>query len=170
MRIMGKPQGLKSKHLKTINFFLILLLLFNAAQIYNNLAVYSQNATTVPAPEPPKDFITYIFENSLTSMLLSTFIIGIVGVLINKLRVFKKKLDMIEILTKSQIQLKRQAEKREQDFEERFVKSQTEVRDEITKLCQKVDIKSQELERRIDNVKEDATNVLIKYLSENRRN
>lgn len=102
-------------------------------------------------------------------MLLSTFIIGIVGVLIAKLKNFKKKLDTIEILTKSLIKLKRQIETRETEFESKYIKSQTEVSNEIAKLCTKIDTKSAELEKRIDNVKDEATNALIKYLSENRR-
>ena len=100
-------------------------------------------------------------------MLLSTFIIAIVGVLITKLRNFKKKLDMIEILTKSQVKMKQQAEQREAKFETRFIESNRQVSEQIGKLCEKMDGKTKELEDKIDNVERNATNALIKYLSEN---
>ena len=108
-----------------------------------------------------------IFDNSLTSMLLSTFIIAIVGVLITKLRNFKKKLDMIEILTKSQVKMKQQAEEREKKFETRFIESNAAVTKQISDLCEKMDEKTEQLENKINDVKEDATKALIKYLSEN---
>jgi len=117
-----------------------------------------------------KDLVNTIFDNSLTSMLLSTFIIAIVGVLISKLRNFKKKLDMIEILTKSQVKMKQQAEEREKRFEDRFIKSNDSVSKQIGDLCEKMDRKTEQLEENIDDVERKATAALIKYLSENSLN
>ena len=108
-----------------------------------------------------------VFDNSLTSMLLSTFIIAIVGVLITKLRGFKRKLDMIEILTKSQVKMKQQAEEREKRFEDKFIKSNDAVAKEIGDLCEKMDRKTEQLEDKIENVERNATAALIRYLSEN---
>jgi gas vesicle protein len=114
-----------------------------------------------------KDLVDTIFDNSLTSMLLSTFIIAIVGVLITKLRNFKKKLDMIEILTKSQVKMKQQAEDREKKFETRFIQSNDVVAKQIGDLCEKIDRKTEQLEDKIDHVERNATAALIKYLSDN---
>ena len=100
-------------------------------------------------------------------MILSTFIIAIVGTLIAKLRNFKKKLDMIEILTKSQVKMKQQAEQREKMFEDRFIKSNDAVGKQINDLCEKMDRKTEQLEDKIDDVEKNATAALIKYLSEN---
>lgn len=108
-------------------------------------------------------------------MLLSTFIIAIVGVLIRKLRDFKKKMDMIEVLTSSLVKMKRDSENREvimvnkeKEFENRLIKSQDEVKQEIANLCSKMDIKTTQLEKKIEDVKDESTKALIKYLSESR--
>jgi hypothetical protein len=77
-------------------------------------------------------------------MLLSTFVIAIIGVLVAKLRGFKKKLDMIEILTKAMIKMKKQSEDRETRLEKRL----------------------KELDDKIDNVEREATAALIRYLSD----
>lgn len=163
------------------------------AQINNN----SFQAPDTPREEQEErqeeqrqgDIISLLFNNSVTSMLLSTFIIGIIGALIAKLRTFKKKLDMIELLTKSHIKLKQQAEAREKKFEERFIQSQEEVSKSIGGLCTKLDQKSQELEKKLDEqsevletkidtktgelekkiqiVKDESTKALIEFLKEN---
>ena len=124
--------------------------------------------------ENNNDIVAYIFDNSVTSMLLSTFIIGIVGVLITKLRNLKKKLDMIEILTKSHVKLKQLADEREKKLERRFIESQKEVKDsqeevkkQISNLCQQLESKSKDLEQKIEEVKDEATKALIDYLREN---
>lgn len=114
--------------------------------------------------EESNDFVAYVFDNSVTSMLLSTFIIAAMGVLITKLRNFKKKLDMIEILTKSHVRLKQLADEREKKLEQRFIQSQKEVKDQIDTLCKKMDVKTEELENKIDEVKDEATQALIDYL------
>ena len=108
-------------------------------------------------------------------MLLSTFIIAIVGVLIRKLRDFKKKMDMIEVLTSSLVKMKRDSENREvrmenkeKEFENRFIKSQDEVKQQITNLCTQMDVKTEQLENKIEDVKNESTKALIKYLSESR--
>lgn len=108
-------------------------------------------------------------------MLLSTFIIAIVGVLIRKLRDFKKKMDMIEVLTSSLVKMKRDSENREtrmenkeKEFENRFIKSQDEVKQQIVNLCTQMDIKTEQLEKKIEDVKDESTRALIKYLSESR--
>lgn len=108
-------------------------------------------------------------------MLLSTFIIAIVGVLIRKLRDFKKKMDMIEVLTSSLVKMKRDSENREvrleskeKEFENRFIKSQDEVKQQIANLCTQMDIKINQLEKKIEDVKDESTKALIKYLSESR--
>lgn len=142
------------------------------------VTVDNNTEQTIPEPPPPQDIFSYLFNNSLTSMLLSTFIIAIIGVLINKLRIFKKKLDMIEILTKSHVKMKQQAEEREKKFEKRFIDTQTEIGKQIGNLCTKLDTKSDELEKNLDNktrelekkigeVKDEATSALIQYLREN---
>lgn len=74
---------------------------------------------------------------------------------------------MIEILTKSQVKMKQQAEEREKKFESRFIESNDSVRKQIGDLCTKMDAKTQQLEDKIDNVEGKATAALIKYLSEN---
>lgn len=76
---------------------------------------------------------------------------------------------MIEILTKSQVKMKQQAEVREKRFETMFLDSQKLVGERIDKLCDKMDKKTEQLETKIDNVENNATKTLIKYLSEDRR-
>ena len=89
-------------------------------------------------------------------MLLSTFIIAIVGVLITKLKNFRKKLDMIEVLTKALIKFQKQAEEREAKFNKILEKHTAETEKRID-----------ELEKEIEDVKNDATKALIQYLREN---
>ena len=67
-----------------------------------------------------------------------------VGLLIAKMRGFKKKLDMIEILTKAMIKMKRQSQEREIKMEARL----------------------KELENKIDNVEKETTNNLLRYLTD----
>lgn len=71
---------------------------------------------------------------------------------------------MIEILTKSHVRLKQQADEREQKLEKRFIESQKEVKDQINDLCKKMDIKTEELEKKIEEVKDESTQALIDYL------
>jgi amino acid permease len=157
--------------LRRINFYLLSLLVFLIVfNLFSVYTVYSQSndSTTVKEKvEQNQDIISYLFSNSVTSMILSTFIIAIVGTLIAKLRNFKKKLDMIEILTKSQVKMKQQAEQREKMFEDRFIKSNDAVSKQINDLCEKMDKKTEQLEDKIDSVERNATATLIKYLSEN---
>jgi len=157
------------EQIKRINLYLLSLFIFLI--IFNvSTFAYSQNLTNnqqVAQPMKQKDIIDMVFDNSLTSMLLSTFIIAIVGVLITKLRGFKRKLDMIEILTKSQVKMKQQAEEREKRFEDKFIKSNDAVAKEIGDLCEKMDRKTEQLEDKIENVERNATAALIRYLSEN---
>ena len=108
-------------------------------------------------------------------MLLSTFIIAIVGVLIRKLRDFKKKMDMIEVLTGSLVKMKRDSENREvimvnkeKEFENRLIKSQDEVKQQIANLYTQMDVRTNQLEQKIEDVKDESTKALIKYLSESR--
>lgn len=100
--------------------------------------------STVQTIEKQKDILDLLFDNSITSMLLSTAVIAVVGVLITKLKGLKKKLDMIEILIKSVTKMKRQADEREARIESKLT----------------------ELNNKIDNVKNEATTALIKYLSD----
>ena len=109
-----------------------------------------QNAT-----EKQKDLLSYLFDNSITSMLLSTFVIAIVGVLITKLRSFKKKLDMIEILTRAQVKMKKQAEDRETRIELKF-----------KELDGKIERNWIEMDKKIDDVDKHAMDILLKYMSE----
>ena len=166
--------------LRRINFYLlslfIFLIVFNIFSFSIN-NIYPQNdspsSTETDTPirdkveEKRQNVVDYIFDNSVTTMLLSTFIIAIIGTLISKMRNLKKKLDMIEILTKSQIKMKQQAVEKDKVFEERFIQSQKLVSEQINKLCEKMDRKSEELEEKIDNVEKTATATLIKYLSDN---
>jgi len=160
--------------LRRINFYLLSLLVFLIAfNLFSVYTVYSQSNDSSSGSgikekvEQNQDIISYLFSNSVTSMILSTFIIAIVGTLIAKLRNFKKKLDMIEILTKSQVKMKQQAEQRDKKFEERFIKSNDAVTKQINDLCEKMDRKTEQLEDKIDDVEKNATATLIKYLSEN---
>jgi len=158
--------------LRRINFYLLSLLVFLIAfNLFSVYTVYSQSndssGNIKEKVEQNQDIISYLFSNSVTSMILSTFIIAIVGTLIAKLRNFKKKLDMIEILTKSQVKMKQQAEQRDKKFEERFIKSNDAVTKQINDLCEKMDRKTEQLEDKIDDVEKNATATLIKYLSEN---
>lgn len=186
----NRPQSQKAlsksktllRHVKTLDFFLICLLFFCCTQIFISITdAYSASINSTDTEEadqsdtPRKDFLTYLFENSLSTMLLSTFIIAIVGVLIRKLRDFKKKMDMIEVLTSSLVKMKRDSENREvimvnkeKEFENRLIKSQDEVKQEIANLCSKMDIKTTQLEKKIEDVKDESTKALIKYLSESR--
>jgi len=160
--------------LRRINFYLLSLLVFLIAfNLFSVYTVYSQSNDSSSGSgikekvEQNQDIISYLFSNSVTSMILSTFIIAIVGTLIAKLRNFKKKLDMIEILTKSQVKMKQQAEQRDKKFEERFIKSNDAVTKQINDLCEKMDRKTEQLEDKIDEVEKNATAALIKYLSDN---
>ena len=129
-------------------------------------------------------------------MVVSTLTITAIGVLITKLRNLKKKLDMIEVLTKAQVKFKNLSDKREANFEERFITSQDRFTKQIVDLCTKIDIQTAELEKKLDSktetlskkidehsaytdakitnlseklaeVKDEATNALIQYLREN---
>ncbi len=157
------------EQIKRINLYLLSLFIFLI--IFNVVTfAYSQQSQNVSAPVQPmkqKDLVDAIFDNSLTSMLLSTFIIAIVGLLISKLRGFKKKLDMIEILTKSQVKMKQQAEEREKRFEEKFIKSNEMVAKQISDLYDKMDRKTEQLEFKIENVERNATSTLLRYFSDN---
>lgn len=126
--------------------------------------------------EKTQNLVDYLFSNSLTSTLLSTFIIAIVGVLIAKLRDLKKKLDLIEIVSKSMVELKKESSRREKEFEDKFIKSNENVKEQIGNLCSKIDKnkedlenkidhKTDRLEEKIDRVREEATDTLINYLS-----
>lgn len=172
---------------KRINIYLLSLfvfLIFFNVYSFSIHITYSQNEEDPPVgtdteitdsktpvrdkvEEKKQNVLDYIFDNSVTTMLLSTFIIAIIGTLISKMRNLKKKLDMIEILTKSQIKMKQQAAEKDKVFEERFIQSQKLVSEQIDKLCQKMDRKTEELQDKIDNVERTATSTLIKYLSEN---
>lgn len=157
--------------IKRINLYLtslfILLIIFN---IFSFNIIYSQQQQQEQEQEnndPSDTIVNYISDKSVITMLISTFIIAIIGTLITKMRHLKKKLDMIEILTKSQVKMKQQATEKDKVFEERFIQSQKLVSEQIDKLCEKMDRKSEELEEKIDNVERTATATLIKYLSEN---
>ena len=164
--------------IKRVNFYL--LSLFTFLIIFNvfSFAYSQQQSTNVSAPttytqqkiEERKDIVEYVFDNSVTTMLLSTFIIAIIGTLISKMRNLKKKLDMIEILTKSQVKMKQMADDREKNFERRFIESNNAVAKQIGDLCEKMDRKTEQLEDKIDDVERNATASLIKYLSENSLN
>jgi uncharacterized protein YqhQ len=142
--------------IKRVNLYLISLLIFLVIFNFSSF-IYSQTQEQVQEQEQDqqeqqqqfnqeekKDILSYLFENSITSMLLSTFVIAIIGVLVAKLRGFKKKLDMIEILTKAMIKMKKQSEDRETRLEKRL----------------------KELDDKIDNVEREATAALIRYLSD----
>jgi hypothetical protein len=164
--------------IKRINLYLLSLFIFLIIFNVSTFAYSQSQNLTNPEPMKQKDLVDSIFDNSLTSMLLSTFIIAIVGVLITKLRNFKKKLDMIEILTKSQVKMKQQAEEREKRFEDKFIRSNDAVAKQIGDLCDKMDKKTEQiefniarkteqLEFKIDNVERNATSTLLRYFSEN---
>lgn len=129
------------------------------------------NTTT---QQQQQDFLSILFNNSLAQMLMSTGIIAVIGVLITKLRNLKKKLDMIEVLTKAQVKFKKLADEREANFEERFIKSQEDFTQQIKDLCTKLDQQSRQtdakiinLSEKISEVKDEATNALIQFLKEN---
>ncbi len=146
------------EQIKRINLYLLSLFIFLIIFNVVTFAYSQQSQNNVSAPVQPmkqKDLVDAIFDNSLTSMLMSTFIIAIVGVLITKLRNLKRKLDMIEILTKSQVKMKQQAEEREK----RLVK-------EISDLREEIDRKAEKLEFKIDNVERNATSTLLRYFSD----
>jgi preprotein translocase subunit SecY len=170
--------------LRRINIYLLSLFIFLIIFNLFSFTVYSQQTqkeinkeqtvTNVQQQQTNQDIISYLFSNSVTSMILSTFIIAIVGTLIAKLRNFKKKLDMIEILTKSQVKMKQQAEQREKNFEKKFIDTQTAFTEQIKGLCDKIDVntnsinsKISKLDEKIEDVEKNATAALIKYLSDN---
>ena len=115
------------------------------------------------APKPETDIVAILFSNSLIQMLMSTFIIAIVGVLITKLRNFKKKLDMVDILTKAYAKFKKLSDERELKFEERLCKVENDRDSEIKELHKRID----ELSREIEKVRDESTRALIDYLKAN---
>lgn len=170
-------------HIKGLNFYLIILLSFiifiNILHIYGLIA-YSQSSSNISTvskqiiEQQQEDIFSTLFNNSVTQMLMSTFIIAIVGLLITKLRNFKKKLDMIEVLTKAQVKFKKQADEREKKFEDRFIQSQKDFSKQIGDLCSRIDKYSEHiddkiiaLDNKIENVKDEATQTLIDYLRSN---
>jgi len=169
--VVDQQQKVLAGQLRRINLYLlsllVFLIVFNLFSVYTVYSQSNDSSNIKEKVEQNQDIISYLFSNSVTSMILSTFIIAIVGTLIAKLRNFKKKLDMIEILTKSQVKMKQQAEQRDKKFEERFIKSNDAVTKQISDLCDKMDRKTEQLEDKIENVERNATAALIKYLSEN---
>lgn len=173
--------------IKSLNLYLILFLsiivFINILHIYD-LVTYAQQSDLVPEnttnfsrkeqQQQQEDIFSILFNNSVTQMLMSTFIIAIVGLLITKLRNFKKKLDMIEVLTKAQVKFKKLADEREKNFEERFIQSQKDFSKQIGDLCSRIDKYSEHiddkiisLDNKIENVKDEATQTLIDYLRSN---
>ena len=137
---------------KRINLYLVSLFIF---LIIFNVVSFSysqqQHNATIPVStveqsiEKQKDILDLLFDNSITSMLLSTAVIAVVGVLITKLKGLKKKLDMIEILIKAVSKMKKQSDDRDI----------------------KLEMKLKELENKIESVQREATDVWIRYLSDN---
>jgi len=161
-----QQQEVINQEIKRINLFLILslsiLIFINILHLYSFVA-YSETTTVTgngtlatQHVENQQDIVSILFSNSVTQMLLSTFIIAIVGVLITKLKNFRKKLDMIEVLTKALIKFQKQAEEREAKFNKILEKHTAETEKRID-----------ELEKEIEDVKNDATKALIQYLREN---
>lgn len=169
-------------HIKSLNFYLIIFLsiiiiFINVLHIYG-LVAYSQSTSVqkeiIEEQEQQQDIISTLFNNSVTQMLMSTFIIAIVGVLITKLRNFKKKLDMIEVLTKAQVKFKKQADEREENFEEKLIQYQKDFSKQIGDLYSKIDKYSEHMDEKmialddkIETVKDEATKTLIDYLRSN---
>ena len=156
------------EQIKRINLYLlslfIFLIIFNVFSF--GYSIQSNNTSSAPQQQEQqqeekdeKDIVQYVFDNSLTTMLLSTFIIAIIGTLIAKMKNLKKKLDMIEILTKAQVKMKRQADEDRNKMAEQIKEDRKEIDDVL-----------QELRRQIDNVEKETTAALIKYLSENSLN
>ena len=154
------------EQIKRINLYLlslfIFLIIFNAFSFGYSI----QSNVSAPSESPQeqeekdeKDIVQYVFDNSLTTMLLSTFIIAIIGTLIAKMKNLKKKLDMIEILTKAQVKMKRQADEDRNKLAQQMKEDRKEMDDMF-----------EELRRQIDNVEKEATAALIKYLTENSLN
>lgn len=147
-------------YLLSLFIFLIIFNIFSFANIYsqnnNSSGTEIETAIRDKVEEKQQNIADYIFDNSVTTMLLSTFIIAIIGTLITKLRNLKKKLDMIEILTKSQIKMKQQA-----------LEKQKEVSELINRLSDKIDTKYENLEQKIDNVEKESINLLLRFMSEN---
>jgi len=161
-----QQQEVINQEIKRINLFLILslsiLIFINILHLYSFVA-YSETTTVTgngtlatQHVENQQDIVSILFSNSVTQMLLSTFIIAIVGVLITKLKNFRKKLDMIEVLTKALIKFQKQAEEREAKFNKILEKHTAETEKRID-----------ELEKEIEHVKNEATKALIQYLREN---
>jgi hypothetical protein len=91
-------------------------------------------------------------------MLLSTFVIAIVGVLITKLRNFKKKLDMIEILTRALAKMKKQSDLREAEYASK-----------IKELDYRIDKQINRLEEKIDDVDRNATDKLLRFFTDDKK-
>jgi len=165
-----QQQEVINQEIKRINLFLILslsiLIFINILHLYSFVAYSEEPVTTTTVTgngtlatqhvENQQDIVSILFSNSVTQMLLSTFIIAIVGVLITKLKNFRKKLDMIEVLTKALIKFQKQAEEREAKFNKILEKHTAETEKRID-----------ELEKEIEHVKNEATKALIQYLREN---
>ena len=60
-------------------------------------------------------------------------------------------------------------EEKEKDFEDRYIEAQKEIRNEISKLRTEFNTKIGQVEQKIEDVKDESTKALIKYLSENRK-
>lgn len=118
--------------------------------------------------QAPKDIITQIFNSQITTMILSTFIIAIVGVVINKFRSFKKRFDMVEIVVKAQAKMKKQADEREQKLEERLLKFEArygKFEEKYDRKLGEIHARINDTDNKIDNVKDEATSSLINFLS-----
>jgi hypothetical protein len=98
-------------------------------------------------------------------MLLSTLIIAVVGIIIGKLRNFKKKFDMVEVIVRVQAKMKTDADKREQELENRICKLEEKYAIKFRDLYDKID----DTNDNIDRVKDEATKALIDFLSRNKK-
>lgn len=111
--------------------------------------------------EVPTDLISQIFNSQITTMMLSTLIIAVVGIVINKFRKFKKTFDMVEILVKSQVKMKNHINERDQKIEERLNKFEEKYKIKIEDIWEGID----ETNQKVDRVKDEATKALIDFLS-----
>lgn len=66
------------------------------------------------------------------------------------------------MLVKGFVKLKREAVERDKKFEHDLMEAQADMRAQVDKLCKKID----DLEKKVEDVRDEAINTLIDYLAE----
>lgn len=145
-----------------IIIFVIACVSLTSGILHFSQAISSNTSEIIESKEEvPTDIISQIFNSQITTMMLSTFIIAVVGVIINKFRNFKKRFDMVEVVVKAQARMKQQADERERKLEERLLSFENRYGAKIDDVHERID----ETNEKVNSVKDEATKALIDFLS-----